>query len=115
MTTFEVPCIPVPKARPRVTKSGHTFTPLSTVKAEEDIAWMAKDAGVVLEKGKRYSVSMVFYVKSLRADLDNLEKLVLDGLQRGYPEWNDSQVDEITASKLKVGAGFKTVVTVREL
>jgi crossover junction endodeoxyribonuclease RusA len=114
MVTFEIPGRPVPKARPRMTKSGHVYTPEPTTRHEEDVAWMAKDAGVQLVKGKRYNIEVDFHVSSLRGDVDNLAKLLLDGLQRGYPDWNDSQVYRLVATKVKDGA-LKTVVRIEAL
>lgn len=81
--SFFVEGVPVPKARPRVTRSGHTYTPARTAAWEETIGWAAKAAMVgappfagVLEVTLRFSGARA------SADLDNLTKSVLDGLNK---------------------------------
>ncbi len=119
MTTFEIPGPPVPKGRPRRAKDGHWYTPARTVRAEEDIACTAMAAGLKLEPEKRYSIEIKFYLSTLGRDIDNLQKLVLDGLGRmGKPNgWNDKQVVRLTARIVTVadGADEHSVVTVETL
>jgi crossover junction endodeoxyribonuclease RusA len=95
--TFTVDGQPVPKQRPRVA-NGHAYTPQRTadwealVQAEAWVAMqgryaIASDVEVILRfcrKGKR------------RADLDNMCKGVLDGMN-GVVFEDDDQVVKITA------------------
>lgn len=89
---------PVPKARPRLDRrSMRIYTPAPTVKAEHDIGWRFKQQypGVEPDKVARFGIRVVFHCRN-RADVDNLTKTVLDGLQ--HLVWaNDSQVDELHA------------------
>lgn len=113
MVTFEVPGRSVPCARHRTTKGGRTYVPRPTIQHEAAIAWTALAADVALTPERRYSLEMDFHGASPRADLDNLVKTVLDGLQRGYPGWNDSQVVRLIANKRDEGPP-RTVVRIRE-
>jgi Holliday junction resolvase RusA-like endonuclease len=93
--SFTVPGAPVPKARPRVTKTGHTYTPKRTKDYEDEVAgcfieayqgarpaFPNQDVGLhvlVYESGKRY------------ADVDNYLKIVSDALN-GLAYTDDKQV-----------------------
>ena len=107
---------PQPKERPRVIR-GHAYTPTKTAQYEQRLAreWAARYPDQA--EGDLY-VKMVFYMPiptswsrakkelaergmirpSLRPDIDNLIKLVLDGLN-GVAYLDDTQVVEIYASK----------------
>lgn len=94
---FFVEGTPVPKARARVTRSGHTYTPAKTVAWEQLVAWKAKIA-----RGPRpiltgkVSVSLEFYGARANADIDNLAKAVLDGMN-GVIYTDDKQVSQMEA------------------
>ena len=115
---FSVPGEPVPKARPRVTSHG-TFTPASTTKAQAAIGWAYRKAGGrgVLADAV-FLVEMVFMVSLTRAgerrkvDVDNLAKLVLDGLN-GVAWVDDNQVLQIIATKRYVPALSDACTAVR--
>ena len=99
---FTVPGNPVPKARPRVLRSGITYTPKTTKVYEARIAWTAKaawDGQIMTQNGLGLWVR--FGLEAMRPDLDNLVKAVLDGLE-GVIYRNDRQIWHIDASMMRV-------------
>jgi Holliday junction resolvase RusA-like endonuclease len=111
---FIVQMRPVPKARPRLARNGHTYTPKNTVDAERVIALVAK--GVIKQplsgplslyieffyavpkswsKAKRESIPSP---RTERPDLDNIGKLVLDSLN-GVAYLDDAQIVHLSCSK----------------
>ncbi len=76
MIIVSVPGKPQPKGRPRVVGT-RAFTPTSTRDAEERIAWALRRVVKVPLAGK-LAVKLSFHTSDLRADVDNLAKLVLD-------------------------------------
>ena len=109
---LQIPGEPVPKARPRVTKTGHAYTPAKTRAAEHEIAlaWQREYPGIRLT-GPLY-VEMVFNMKPpqgkhpahvmKRPDIDNLQKTVLDALN-GVAYEDDKQVFKVSAIKRWAG------------
>jgi Holliday junction resolvase RusA-like endonuclease len=117
VTTFVVYGDPVGKARPRMTRTGHVYTPSKTRLYEEHIrdAWRAKNVPT-LPTGQpvRVSIDAFFSVpksvsKKRRAtmenapylhkpDIDNVVKIIADGLN-GLAWEDDKQITEIRASK----------------
>lgn len=109
---FRVPTRPVPKARPRLSRSGHAYTSARTVKFEMDVLQQATLAGVELRDDRAYKVELlisneyadVFITdvgkikKKMRGDLDNYCKSLLDGINR-LDGWDDGQVVELQAVK----------------
>ena len=104
-----IPGDPIPKGRPRVTRSGHVYTPQRTREYESTIreAWQGEPiAGPV-----RATITAVMRIPKTkkavgmptrRPDLDNVVKIALDGLNgRAYVD--DAQVVEIVARKLYGG------------
>jgi len=116
MIDFKIPGAPVGKARPRMSRSGHVYTPKKTKDAEALVKFYGQThcspvTGPV-------TLRMVFgmpipksYTKKQRAqidagilypaktpDIDNLIKLILDGLN-GIAYADDKQVIEILAVK----------------
>lgn len=107
---FELAGLPVPKKRPRVTARG-TYTPKQTVDYERSIAWSAKAAmGHRTPTENKCSVKLVF--QGSKADLDNLAKSAIDGMN-GIVYKDDRQVVRIDAEK--TGGEPKTIVEVIEL
>ena len=123
---------PVAKARPRMTRSGHVYTPDKTTKAENAIrrAWQEKHGSMI--EGP-VAVSVVFMLKmptnwskakkmlaqdqevlpTKKPDVDNLVKTVFDALN-GLAYDDDKQIVELSARKVyacKPG----TVSRVREI
>jgi len=95
MTVYTFPGEPVPKGRPRSTRSGHTYTPVRTKRAEDAIRWELKAQGAK-PTSEPVQVALYFHCKSQTADLDNLIKLVLDAAN-GYLYDDDRQVYRIVA------------------
>lgn len=130
--TFWLEGEPVAKARPRMTRSGHVYTPDKTTKAENEIrrAWQEKHGSMI--EGP-VAVSVVFMLKmptnwskakklltqdqevlpTKKPDVDNLVKTVFDALN-GLAYEDDKQIVELSARKVyacKPG----TVIRVREI
>jgi Holliday junction resolvase RusA-like endonuclease len=57
---------------------------------------------------------MTFYLSSVRKDIDNCIKSIMDGLMRLGDDWDDRQVVSLVARKMNVARGEDemTVVTV---
>lgn len=109
---------PIPKGRPRHnTISGNTFTPQRTVKAEEavGVAFRRGVVGYGPPRTGRFKLSCVFHVKRDDADIDNLIKMVMDGLQ-GFAWVNDKQVKKLGDSEILIDReNPRTVITIEEL
>jgi Holliday junction resolvase RusA-like endonuclease len=132
---FVVPGRPVPKARPRLGAGGRVFTPTTTTAAERAVAsaaWRAwpndaafSDRPVEIDATFIYAVP-ASWPKHRRlaavagdvpmvagADIDNLLKTVLDGLNGG-PITDDSRVIAVSGRKA-YGPVDETHVVVRLL
>ena len=116
--TIDLPLTPVPKARPRLTRKGHVYTPRKTKVFEQAVSMHTKasliqhgishplNTGISLEvefvfdRPKRFPKSKPErQLKSSRPDLDNLIKSLSDGLQ-GVLFKDDGQIHSIHASKV---------------
>lgn len=87
---------PQPKQRPRVLRSGITYTPKATVQAEAHLAWRFKQRypGLEVDAAHQWCLQMVFHLRTWRrTDWDNLGKLCSDALI-GVVWKDDSQVAE---------------------
>lgn len=95
---------PVSKARARFTKGGRSYTPSTTKAAEALVADAFREAapGHVPNADDAYKVEAVFLCGSRqRRDVDNMVKLIFDGLNE--LAWNDDvQVVEVHAIKTLV-------------
>ncbi len=100
---------PVPKARPRVLRSGITYTPKTTKEYEQRIGWAAR---AVWRKtplqGYGIGVRATFGVSSMRPDIDNLEKSLLDGLA-GVLYKDDKQVCHTEMHKIRANPPYTEV------
>ena len=101
---FFIPMTPVPKARARVTRTGHAYTPKRTMQAEEFIRIAAAkhaprepiQGPIILDlffvmpipKSAKHIKAGDYHTK--RPDRDNLEKLVQDALKNWWGD--DAQV-----------------------
>lgn len=93
-----IPGEPKSKQRPRFAK-GRAYTPAETVKAEKAIGAAWRDLGVEPMQ-HAVLVELEFYNGNRRRrDLDNMVKLVLDGLNKIAFD-DDHQVIEINARKI---------------
>jgi Holliday junction resolvase RusA-like endonuclease len=132
---FVVPGRPVPKARPRLGAGGRVFTPTTTTAAERAVAsaaWRAwpKDAAFS-DRPCEIDATFIYAVPAswpkhrrlaalagdvpmvAGADIDNLLKTVLDGLNGG-PITDDSRVVAVSGRKT-YGPEDETRVVVRLL
>jgi Holliday junction resolvase RusA-like endonuclease len=116
---------PTVKARPRVTRSGHTYTPAKTKVAENAISLLAKSAHKKPLEGP-LKLKAIFYIqrpKKLKTtyprgsgDLDNYLKLVSDALNGIF--WvDDAQLVEIHVKKMytEIGERPKIILSVESL
>lgn len=134
---FEVPGLPVPKARARVTRAGITYTPRETLNYEAlvRVAYASACPGrqpfpagtpLVLQveayfplpagapkRLRRHLEAGTTTPMTQRPDLDNLVKTVLDALNR--VAWaDDGQVAEIVARKYRTVSAPRLSVRVAE-
>jgi len=113
-----IPGRPVPKKRPRVTKT-HTYTPKETTEQETKIlaAYQEKFGRKELE-GDIELVCGFYYDDARTADLDNLIKLVADSLGGGGDGWhpfNDRQVTKLHGYLAKKREEEKTIIYLEEV
>ena len=99
--TLIIPGEPVPKYRPRFVKaSGRAYPVRKCREAEQAIAWAARAFRAILHTGP-VGLTIRFYCSKHRRgrkpDLDNLIKLVKDGLNQVVYE-DDSQVVSLYAT-----------------
>lgn len=135
MITFEVPGIPVAKARPRVVRVRgvtRTFTPQQTIDFENRVRLAAQAAGAKPIDGPVELLVYAFWplpksqhrkkeprrgsFKTTKPDWDNIGKAVSDALN-GIAYTDDSQVARATVWKITSaqGAPASVVVEVRSL
>ena len=123
---------PVPTPRPRVLRSGHTYTPRRALEAQAAVAQAWIDGrGAVYKEGEPIMAEIRFFIEPPKSwsiknrkealegrihatsraigDLDNLAKTVLDGLT-GIAYVDDSQVTELHVSKA-YGTPARTEIT----
>lgn len=101
---FTVEGEPVSKSRARFTKRGsktRTYTPEKTLQAEQKVAWAFRQAvtGYQPDPDATYGVMGLFFAGTRqRRDVDNMLKLILDGLNK--IAWvDDDQVVEVSGRK----------------
>jgi crossover junction endodeoxyribonuclease RusA len=95
---FTVNGNPVPKKRPRKGRGGHFYTPGATREWEEAVGWAYKEAGGQMLEGDIAVSCWFFRGDRRRADIDNLLKSVLDGLN-GVAFEDDDRVVHMSAWK----------------
>lgn len=108
--TCHIPVRPKPKQRPRMSKrSRRAYTPQETKDYEDLIAshWDGETFTTPVHVDMRFTKEGITVTvetatdgsMSLRADLDNYIKSLLDGLQKGGAFANDRQVVSLSAVK----------------
>lgn len=130
VTTFVVPGKPIAKARPRMTRNGHVYTPAKTTAQERAIAQIA---GARFSKPVSGPVRLTVWVTfktpkswtkaktaehvhrphTQKPDADNILKLVKDALN-GTAYHDDAQVFEASVRKIW-GLVDQTVITIEEV
>lgn len=93
---FEVEGVPVPKARPRVTRSGHAYTPAETKAYEELIGYAIREHYQGPPLTSEVALTLTVRVPKKRgrpADFDNYAKIFCDAAN-GLLWKDDSQVVE---------------------
>lgn len=131
MITFEIPGKPFAKQRPRFSRrNGRAFTPKDTISFEQTVGTIAAQhfpqplEGPIHVKifatfepakswSKKKTQDHLGRYHTQRPDLDNIEKAILDGLNR-IAFADDSQVAWVEKRKIW-GPSAKTVVTVEEI
>lgn len=113
--SFTVPGEPTSKARPRVTRKGNTYTPASTVRAEEAVrsAYLVAGHGMIAGPDQVVSAHFTFhrYERMVR-DADNLIKVVLDALNGiAYPDDSQAESGSWQTEWVDVRADARTEVT----
>ena len=115
-----IPITPVPKARPRFTRYGHTYTPKKTADYEKAVAeyWRQATKGFQYDREQALIVNLVFGMPipkstsksktelmangtirpTKKPDVDNLAKAVMDALN-GVAWVDDSQVVRVSIYK----------------
>ena len=109
---------PVAKERPRVTRTGGTFTPKRTADYETAIANAWREQYGDLQLGGKLEAFCYFgSYTHVKQDVDNLAKSALDGLQKAGAFVNgDEQVYRLTASKYpSTREGEHTIIDLRFL
>lgn len=109
--SFEIGGDPVPKARPRMTKTGHVYTPAKSRAWEIAVRVIAVEqlATIITEPCTgALRIDLCFYLRrgktvkrehpSVKPDLDNLAKSVLDALN-GVLYVDDAQIVELFVRK----------------
>ena len=120
MISFSIPGEPVAKARPRVTKTGHAYTPEKTVNYENLVRLMYSNKyhgmsfpakvpltmeikvfmGIPQSTSKKRAADMMKCKErpTKKPDVDNIIKIVMDALNGvAYPD--DKQVVSIVCNK----------------
>lgn len=123
MYTLEIDVRPFPKERPRLSGNRIVYTPIKTRNFENLIAyeWKKKFKNLILKGAVKLDLLFCFKkAKSCkkdyhtqRPDIDNLEKAILDGLNK-TAFVDDCQVVEMKSKKVFSDVD-KIVITVTEL
>jgi Holliday junction resolvase RusA-like endonuclease len=103
---FTIDGEPASKARARFTgygygKGGRAYTPEATRAAEDAVAWKFRQAapGYKVDSEHTFGVMALFFADTRhRRDVDNMLKLILDGLN-GIAWKDDAQVDEVAGRR----------------
>jgi Holliday junction resolvase RusA-like endonuclease len=118
MIKLTIPGIPVAKARPRVGRNGHAFTPQKTVNYESLVqhSYMDQAEGQKLEgpllikidfyfpipksytKKRKEKIGLLKELHTKKPDIDNCIKSITDALNK-FAYNDDSQIVRITAAK----------------
>ena len=110
MPAVVIPGRPVAKGRPRVGAAGNVYTPKTTRDYEERIAWLVRAS-----RGRVDGPCEVFitvFARGNRPDIDNVAKIILDGLQKGSGIANDRDVVDLRVRVFQAESGQERVEVV---
>lgn len=120
---LEINTRPFPKERPRLCRNRLVYTPIKTRNFENMIAfeWKKKYKGLILKNAVKLDLLFCFKkaksckktLHTQRPDIDNLEKAILDGLNK-VAFVDDCQVVEMKSKKVFSDTD-KILITVTEL
>ena len=117
MISFTIPGRPQPQERPFVLKAGWTMDRPASKRAKNMVYTLGLNARQIARASvsdANFAVRMVFYNAHKSADIDNLSKLVLDGLKGVF--WkDDKQVYRLTVDKVHDSDFGRTYVEIQEL
>lgn len=129
--TVEVPGVPVAKGRPRVTRTGHAYTPTKTRDYERLVAGLVRHAmgnSAPLDGPLRLDLVAVFprprrlmarrhpdgrIAHTVKPDADNLIKSIVDGAEKGGAILNDSRICRLVVEKWHAARGEEPGVWMR--
>ena len=100
MPAVLIPGRPVPKARPRRSRSGGVFTPRATIDYENAVALAVRAARSPVQGP--VEVDIVLRVSGRHGDVDNYAKSLLDGLVKGGGIGDDRDVVRLGVRLVKV-------------
>ena len=133
-TYFTIPGKPQGKARPRVRRDGHAYTPEQTAQYEKIVRWYWHRSGAIKLNGAIRAVILARYPVpkrdskkmqdakicgeipcTIKPDWDNIAKIVLDALN-GLAYDDDSQVTELEVHKFygDIGDVFVRLEEIKE-
>lgn len=101
VAAFTIDGEPISKARARFTRAGRSYTPGATLEGERRVRQAFEEAapGHVPDGDTAFGVTALFFHATMqRRDVDNMLKLILDGLN-GTAWDDDSQVIEVSGRK----------------
>jgi crossover junction endodeoxyribonuclease RusA len=95
-----IPGRPVPKQRPRFARTGHIYTPQETRDYEDFVGWKAKEVVKEPLEGDIALYIRVYVNRNVFADIDNIAKAIMDGLN-GVAYKDDRQVVCLSIQRIK--------------
>lgn len=112
MITVEIEATPIPKGRPRLNSNGVVYTPRRTKEFEELIGWYTK---AFIKKPYETPIKLLIDIYSrTRADIDNLAKSIMDGLN-GVAYIDDRQVIDLRIRKFNQVGKEKIIINLEEI
>lgn len=108
-----IPGRPVPKGRPRFSKTGHAYTPQRTREYEELVGWKVRE---IMKEPLQGNVALhirVYVKRNVFPDIDNIAKSCMDGMN-GIAYKDDKQVSYLTIQRLK-GNEEKVEIEIEEV
>lgn len=106
---LRLPLLAVPKARARITRSGHAYTPKKTKVFERSVQYFWNESGYTMIPKVATAVTIVCFLPKpkskklaimpiVKPDIDNFAKGILDSLT-GYAWADDNQITDLNVAK----------------